>query len=201
MGMHVITETIISMGVLGVFLGMLLESAYIPIPSEVILPYAGYLVYLGHASFFSAGIAALLGSLLGAFISYEIAILGGRPLIERYGRYIFIRRHELDKADRWFAQHGDAAAFIGRLLPGVRTFISLPAGIARMRLDRFLLFSLLGALPWTALFMTIGYELGKNYRHVSAQNHLFEGFAVLVLLVWMAILFYRRKKSRTTPRP
>jgi len=199
--MHVLTETIIGMGVFGVFIGMLLESAYIPIPSEVILPYAGYLVYLGHASFLTAGLAGLGGSLLGAFISYEIAFYGGRPLVERYGRYIFIRRHELDKADLWFQRHGDAAVFIGRLLPGVRTFISLPAGVASMPIGRFLIFSLLGAIPWTVLFMAVGYELGRNWKHVSGQSHLFAAIAVLLLIVWLAILVYRRRQSHNTPRP
>lgn len=198
--MHLFTESIIGMGLLGIFFGMLLESAYIPIPSEIILPYAGYLVFLGKATFLSAGLTGLAGSLMGAFISYEIALYGGRPLVERYGRYIFIRRHELDAADRWFERHGDAAVFIGRLLPGIRTFISLPAGVARMRLGRFLVFSLLGAIPWTVLFMVIGYELGRNWKHVSGQNHVAEAIAVLVLAVWVAWIVVRRKKSQTTPR-
>ncbi len=198
--MHLFTESIIGMGLLGIFFGMLLESAYIPIPSEIILPYAGYLVFLGKATFLTAGLTGLAGSLVGAFISYEIALYGGRPLVERYGRYIFIRRHELDAADRWFERHGDAAVFIGRLLPGIRTFISLPAGVARMRLGRFLVFSLLGAIPWTVLFMVIGYELGRNWKHVSGQNHVAEAIAVLILAVWVAWIVVRRKKSRATPR-
>ncbi len=198
--MHLFTESIIGMGLLGIFFGMLLESAYIPIPSEIILPYAGYLVFLGKATFLTAGLTGLAGSLVGAFISYEIALYGGRPLVERYGRYIFIRRHELDAADRWFERHGDAAVFIGRLLPGIRTFISLPAGVARMRLGRFLVFSLLGAIPWTVLFMAIGYELGRNWKHVSGQNHVAEAIAVLILAVWVAWIVVRRKKSRATPR-
>lgn len=198
--MHLFTESIIGMGLLGIFFGMLLESAYIPIPSEIILPYAGYLVFLGKATFLTAGLTGLAGSLVGAFISYEIALYGGRPLVERYGRYIFIRRHELDAADRWFERHGDAAVFIGRLLPGIRTFISLPAGVARMRLGRFLAFSLLGAIPWTVLFMVIGYELGRNWKHVSGQNHVAEAIAVLILAVWVAWIVVRRRKSRATPR-
>jgi membrane protein DedA with SNARE-associated domain len=198
--MHLFTESIIGMGLLGIFFGMLLESAYIPIPSEIILPYAGYLVFLGKATFLTAGLTGLAGSLVGAFISYEIALYGGRPLVERYGRYIFIRRHELDAADRWFERHGDAAVFIGRLLPGIRTFISLPAGVARMRLGRFLVFSLLGAIPWTVLFMVIGYELGRNWKHVSGQNHVAEAIAVLILAVWVAWIVVRRRKSRATPR-
>lgn len=192
--MHAFTQQIIAMGLTGVFFGMLLESAYIPIPSEIILPYAGYLVFLGHASFVTAGLASLAGSLVGALISYAIALWGGRPLVERYGRYVLIRPHELDRADAWFKRHGDAAVFIGRLLPGVRTYISLPAGVAKMPIGRFLLFSLLGAVPWTILFMIIGYSLGHRWSHVSAQNHLLEAAAVLVLLAWIFLLVVRGRR-------
>ncbi len=196
--MHALAQQIIGMGLLGVFFGMLLESAYIPIPSEIILPYAGYLVFLGHATFVTAGLVSLAGSLLGALISYEIARWGGRPLVERFGRYVLIRPHELDRADAWFQRHGDAAVFIGRLLPGVRTYISLPAGVAKMSLGRFLLFSLLGAVPWTVLFMMVGYSLGHRWSHVSSQNHLLEAIAVLVLVLWVGWLVAhgRRRGSR-----
>lgn len=192
--MHAFTQQIIAMGLTGVFLGMLLESAYIPIPSEIILPYAGYLVFLGHASFVTAGLTSLAGSLVGALISYAIALWGGRPLVERYGRYVLIRPHELDRADAWFKRHGDAAVFIGRLLPGIRTYISLPAGVAKMPIGRFLLFSLLGAVPWTILFMIIGYSLGHHWSQVSAQNHLVEAAAVLVLLAWIFLLVVRGRR-------
>jgi membrane protein DedA with SNARE-associated domain len=196
--LHALAQQIIGMGLLGVFFGMLLESAYIPIPSEIILPYAGYLVFLGHATFVTAGLVSLAGSLLGALISYEIARWGGRPLVERFGRYVLIRPHELDRADAWFQRHGDAAVFIGRLLPGVRTYISLPAGVAKMSLGRFLLFSLLGAVPWTVLFMMVGYSLGHRWSHVSSQNHLLEAIAVLVLVLWVGWLVAhgRRRGSR-----
>ncbi len=199
--MHAFTQTVLNWGLSGVFVGMLLESAYIPIPSEIILPYAGYLVYIGHASFLGAGLVSLAGSLVGAFISYEIARYGGRPLVERYGRYVFIRRHELDRADRWFQRHGDAAVFIGRLLPAVRTYISLPAGVAEMPLIRFLTFSLLGAIPWTVVFMVVGYGLGKNWSHVSVQNHVVEAIAVVVLAGWAWLLWRRRSgQDKSHPR-
>ena len=199
--MHLFTESIIGMGLLGIFFGMLLESAYIPIPSEIILPYAGYLVFLGKATFLTAGLTGLAGSLVGAFISYEIALYGGRPLVERYGRYIFIRRHELDRADRWFQRHGDAAVFIGRLLPAVRTYISLPAGVAEMPLIRFLIFSLLGAIPWTIVFMIVGYGLGRNWSHVSVQNHVVEAIAVLVFVGWIGLLWrHRQGAGKSRPR-
>lgn len=198
--MHTVTQAIIGLGVVGIFIGMLLESAYIPIPSEVILPYAGYLVFLGRATFFTAGLAAVVGSLAGAFISYEIALYGGRPLVERYGRYVFIRRHELDAADRWFQRHGDAAVFIGRLLPGIRTYISLPAGVAKMPVGRFLLFSLLGAIPWTVVFLVVGYTLGDRWKHVTAQSHLVAAIAVALLLAWAIVLFVRRRSHRGRPQ-
>ena len=124
--MHLLTalaNNIVGLGVIGVLIGMFLESAAIPIPSEVILPYAGYLVAVGRAGWIEAGVAAMLGGLLGSVVSYAIAYFGGRALFSP-----LIRRHELDRAESWFRRYGDRAVFFGRLVPGVRTYISLPAG-------------------------------------------------------------------------
>lgn len=188
-----LTHHILALGVLGVFFGMMLESMFIPLPSEIILPYAGFLVASGRTSMISAVLAGLAGGLLGAWIGYEIAYFGGRALVERYGRYIGIRRHEMDRADRWFERHGDGAVFLGRLLPAVRTFISLPAGIARMHRGRFLLFTFLGALPWTVLFTYIGYTLGRNWSHITSQSHLFALIAVVLAAAWLVLIWRHRR--------
>ena len=145
-----VTVIMTATGAAGVFFMMALESACIPLPSEVILPFAGILVAQGTLSFSAALAWALAGQIAGSVVAYYAGRYGGRAFILRYGKYILLRRKELDLAERWFARYGEITAFVTRLLPGIRTFISLPAGIARMPLWRFLLYSLLGALPWTA---------------------------------------------------
>jgi membrane protein DedA with SNARE-associated domain len=180
---------------MGVFIGMFLESAYIPVPSEVILPYAGYLVYIHRASLAEAMLAGLLGGLFGAVFAYWIARYGGRPLVERYGRYLLIHQKQMDRADRWFRGHGDGAVFFGRLLPGIRTYISLPAGVAEMPLGRFVLFSLLGALPWTILFTYIGYILGKKWQNIGQLAQYFAVVVVILFIAWVAMLWRNRAKA------
>lgn len=189
-----VTQSVLALGVLGVGVGMFLESAYIPLPSEVILPYAGYLVASGRASFPEAVLAALLGGLMGAWAGYELARYGGRALVEHWGRYVGVRRHELDRAERWFRRYGDGAVFFGRLLPGVRTFISLPAGLAAMPRGRFLAFSLLGALPWTVLFTYLGYFFGQEPSRLGRYSHWFLAAVILLAAIW-AIGLWRRRRS------
>lgn len=196
--LHHITQAILALGVIGVFIGMFLESAYIPVPSEIILPYAGYLVYSHRTTMPEAMLAGLLGGMAGSLVGYWIARYGGRPLVERYGKYIAIRRHELDKAESWFQRHGDGAVFFGRLLPGIRTFISFPAGVAEMGIGRFILFSLLGALPWTVLFTYLGYAFGPRWNHLGTLTHDFLAIVVVVFLIWVAMLLKRRRKTGPT---
>lgn len=190
-----ITDAILGLGVFGVVIGMFLESAYIPVPSEIILPYAGYLVYRHQASMVSAMGAALLGGMLGAVVSYWIARWGGRAVIERWGRYVWIRAHEMDRAERWFQVRGDGAVFFGRLLPGIRTFISLPAGVAEMPFWRFFVFSLLGAIPWTVLFVYVGFVLGPQWQHVTRLSHYFLAVVAVALVIWL-VMIWRRRTSR-----
>ncbi|MDA8193172.1 MAG: DedA family protein [Thermaerobacter sp.] len=195
--LHHITAAILALGLVGVFFGMVLESAYIPLPSEIILPYAGYLVYLGRASLLGAMVAGLAGGMVGAILGWFLARYGGRPLVERYGRFVGVRRHELDRAEAWFRRHGDGAVFFGRLLPGIRTYISLPAGVAEMPLGRFVLFSLLGALPWTVLFTYVGYTLGVHWQSVAQLSHYFLAAVLMGLVVWVVVL---RAKRNNGPR-
>ncbi len=191
-------DAILALGLMGVFLGMVLESCYIPVPSEIILPYAGYLAYSGRASLPAAMAAGLAGGLFGAVIGYGIARWGGRPLVEQYGRFIGVRRHEIERADGWFQRHGDGAVFFGRLLPGVRTYISLPAGIADMPFGRFVGFTLLGALPWTVLFTYLGYRLGSSYAHLGPVSHYFLGIVGLLFIIWVILLWARSRRRRPT---
>lgn len=189
------TQAILALGVFGIFIGMVLESCYIPVPSELILPYAGYLAYSGRTSLIEAMAAGLAGGLVGAVVGYLLARFGGRPLVERYGRYIGVRSHEIDRAEAWFQRHGDGAVFFGRLLPGIRTYISLPAGIADMPFGRFILFTLLGALPWTVLFTYLGYSFGPGWKHLGGWTHYFLGAVLVLFIVWILMLFARRRAN------
>src|SRR5689334_22345976 len=142
-----IVATISTLGYAGVVLLMAVESACIPLPSEVIMPFSGYLVYTGRFNLWAVGVAGALGCVVGSWVAYFVGAYGGRRVIEKYGRYVLISRHDLDLADRWFASYGEVIVFASRLLPVVRTFIAFPAGVARMNLTRFTLYTFLGSLP------------------------------------------------------
>src|SRR5258705_7450639 len=142
-----IVATISAMGYSGVILLMAIESACIPLPSEIIMPFSGYLVSTGEMNLWAVGIAGAVGCVLGSMVAYWVGSKGGRPLIEKYGRYVLVSRHDLDMADRWFAHYGEIIVFGSRLLPAIRTFISFPAGVARMNLKRFAFSTVSGSLP------------------------------------------------------
>jgi membrane protein DedA with SNARE-associated domain len=174
---HLITDTILQYGLLAVFVLMTLESACIPIPSEITMLFGGALANAGfvasigqegrHLNFVAVGLAGTFGNLVGSWIAWGVGWRGGRPLIERWGRYVFLRKHELDRAEVWFERHGEAAVFVSRLLPVIRTFISLPAGIAEMRFVRFSVYTFLGCLPWTFALTALGYALGSQWHVVD----------------------------------
>ena len=193
-----------TIGWFGVVSIMALESANIPIPSEVTMPLAGWM--LVQAQGLSPWHAILLGGLwgavgctLGSVISYALGAWGGRPLVERYGKYILVQEEDLEKADRWFARWGDWAAFISRLLPIVRTFISFPAGVVRMSFPRFSLFSFAGSFIWCGLLALGGYYFGEHWEELRA---LMRPFDIPIALVILAALIYyvyhhvRRRKNR-----
>lgn len=178
-------------GYLGVVLAMTIESAAIPVPSELILPLAGFSVARGVPepltgaawSYWGAVIAGVTGNTLGSLVAYAVGAFGGRPLLERYGKYVLISSHDLDAADRHFKRWGDATVFFSRMLPIVRTFISVPAGIARMPLWRFTLFSVLGAIPWVMLLVWGGMVLGDHWTDLK---HSLKGLDYVVAVVIVA---------------
>src|SRR3989475_5491480 len=135
-----IVATISTLGYAGIVLLMAIESACIPLPSEVIMPFSGYLVYTGRFNLWAVGVAGAFGCVAGSLVAYWVGMYGGRPLIEKYGRYLLVSRHDLDLADRWFDRFGEVIVFTSRLLPVIRTFIAFPAGVARMNLTRFVLY-------------------------------------------------------------
>lgn len=189
-----IKEIISSLGYFGIAAGMLIESACIPLPSEIILPLAGFMAADGKINLWMANAAVALGSMIGSTIAYIVGYYGGRPFILKYGKYFFVSEEHFYKADVTFKKYGAAAVFFGRLLPVIRTFISLPAGIARMNYKKFLLYSLIGMLPWNFILIYSGYKLGSNYDTVVRP--IFKKFEYLVIiLIVLIILFFLLKSS------
>jgi membrane protein DedA with SNARE-associated domain len=190
-----------AVGYIGVMIAMTIESAMIPLPSELILPLAGFMVsdpnqiepLTGQPwSFWIVVIVATIGNTLGSLIAYAIGAWGGRPFLERYGKYMLIREHELEAADHFFARYGSATVFIGRLLPIVRTFISFPAGVARMPIGKFIVYSTLGALLWSMLLVWAGVQLGANWVTIRDMLKPFDmAIAVAVVVLFLGLLWWR----------
>jgi len=192
-----IVELISRLGYGGVILGMAIESACIPLPSEIIMPFSGYLVSRGQFDLVTVGLAGAFGNLLGSWVAYFVGYLGGRPLLEQYGRYLLIRPEDLQWADRWFSNYGEETALFSRLLPVVRTFISLPAGIARMPLWRFSLYSFLGAFPFSLGLAYVGDLLGENWKTIGPYFHRFSTAVGALLLLGALYVVWRRWSGRT----
>jgi membrane protein DedA with SNARE-associated domain len=185
-----IVATISTLGYAGIVLLMAIESACIPLPSEIIMPFSGYLVYTGRFNLWLVGVAGAFGCVVGSLVAYWVGMYGGRPLIEKYGRYVLISHHDLDLADRWFARFGEAIVFASRLLPVIRTFIAFPAGVARMNLKKFVIYTFAGSLPWCLGLAYVGQKLGEKWDKDLMLKTLFHrfdfviGIALVVLVVW-----------------
>jgi membrane protein DedA with SNARE-associated domain len=185
-----VISVISASGYLGILLLMAIESACIPLPSEVIMPFSGYLVFTGRFSLLWVATVGALGCNLGSLIAYEIGCYGGRPLVERYGSYVLLSRRELDLADHFFAKYGDATVFFSRLLPVVRTFIALPAGIARMPRLRFHIYTFVGSWPWCLGLAWIGMKLGEQWDtdpRLKMWFHRFDeiiGGVIVLAAIW-----------------
>jgi membrane protein DedA with SNARE-associated domain len=191
-----INSVIATTGYAGVLLLMAIESACIPLPSELIMPFAGYLVHQGTLNIWWVATAGAIGCNLGSLAAYEIGAYGGRPLVESYGRWILLGRHELDWADRFFQRWGYLAVFIARLLPVVRTFIALPAGISRMPRGRFHLYTFLGSWPWCLGLAWLGMKLGEHWRDLGQYFHKFDAVIGVVLLAGAAYFVYTHWQNR-----
>ena len=191
-------------GYAGVVLAMTIESAAIPLPSEIVLPFAGWMVWRGLPepltgapwSYWGAVAAGLAGNTLGSLLSYWVGRAGGRPLLERYGRYVLISHHDLEVADRWFARWGEATVLFSRMLPVVRTFISVPAGVARMPVWRFTIFSIAGALPWIALLVWGGTVLGANWVEIKRALRGLDYVVVAAVLGLVGVFLWRHLARR-----
>lgn len=178
-----IVATISAMGYSGIVLLMAIESACIPLPSEIIMPFSGYLVSRGEMTLWGVSVAGAFGCVVGSLVAYWAGMYGGRPFIEKYGRYILLSRHDLDIADRWFAKYGEIIVFVSRLLPAIRTFIAFPAGVARMNLTRFCIYTFAGSLPWCLGLAYVGQKLGEQWDKDDTLKTWFHRFDFVIGIV------------------
>lgn len=193
-----VIATISRLGYGGIVLLMAIESACIPLPSEIIMPFSGYLVHRGELHLQLVALAGAVGCVLGSLIAYALGAWGGRPLIEKYGKYVLISHHDLAIADRWFERHGDITVFLGRLLPVIRTFIAFPAGIARMPLWRFNVYTFVGSYIWSLALAWIGMKLGEHWNTLGVYFHQFDtviGLLMLAGVVWYVWRHLRHLQS------
>jgi len=185
-------------GLVAVFVLMVVESCGVPFPSEVIMPTGGLLAATGHMNLVAAIVAGAAANLVGSLIAYVLAARFGEPLLLGPGRWVGIRRHHLEIAEGWFKRWGLLAVLVGRVLPVIRTYISFPAGMARVDLARFSILTFVGALPWCAALALVGYELGKNYERVSGPVQKAAIVIALVVLVVLAIWYWRGREARSS---
>ncbi|MGH2711668.1 MAG: DedA family protein [Actinomycetota bacterium] len=198
---HLITDYLADYGYLAVFVLMVLESACIPIPSEVTMVFGGFLVSRGDLDFFWVAMLGTIGNVIGSWLAYWVGLRGGRPLLERWGKFIFLRKHELDRAEEWFERRGEMAVFVSRLLPVVRTFISLPAGVARMPFGKFTLYTFLGCLPWTFALTWAGLILGDNWETVLKYGTPISWAIAIGLVAFVAWWLVRRARAKRAEHP
>lgn len=196
-----ITHVIDVGGYAGIVALMSIESACIPLPSEIVLPFAGYLVFLGHFNLLLVATAGAVGCNLGSVVGYWIGAKGGRPLVERYGKWVLMSRHDLDRMTRFFARYGAITVLLARLMPVVRTFIAFPAGIAKMSQVRFHIYTFVGSWPWCFVLAYVGMKLGEKwhtdprFEQVFHRFHLAVEMGLLALLVWFVWAHFNRNRE------
>lgn len=197
--MDTLLQLMESYGYAAMFIAMVLENANIPIPSEVILGFAGFLISQNIFSFWPTVVIACAAGVVGSIISYWLGSYGGRPLLLKYGKYIFFNEKKFSMAEKMFNRYGGAAVLICRCLPGVRTFISFPAGVARYPFGKFVLFTIIGTIPWTLLLVWAGSVLGSHWKDLIQYNHIFLIAVVVfcaVIAVWFLWTRYRRRPAK-----
>ena len=195
-------DVVAQMGLLGVFLLMVAESACLPIPSEATMLFAGFNVAQGEYSLFMATFVGVTANVVGSWIAYAIGYFGRVDLIEKHGRKVFIKPHHLKWADDWFERYGDATVFFSRMLPIIRTFISLPAGVARMPFGRFTILTTIGCIPWVFMLVFIGKQAGEQWENWKDSLHYID-YAVIAAIfigaIWWFVRYRRRRSSAEAP--
>ncbi len=191
---NLIVGTISALGYPGVVLMMGIESACIPLPSEIIMPFSGYLVYTGRFNLWAVSAAGAAGCVLGSLVAYYAGMWGGRPFIEKYGRYVLISLHDLNVADRWFARRGELIVFASRLLPVIRTFIAFPAGVAKMNLSRFVVYTFVGSFPWCLGLAYVGQKLGEQWdKNDTLKTWFHRSDFVIGIIGVLAVVWWVRR--------
>lgn len=193
-----IMGVISSLGYAGIVLLMAIESACIPLPSEIIMPFAGFLVFKGEMTLWGVALAGAVGCVIGSIPAYYLGMYGGRPLVEKYGKWVLISHHDIRLADSWFEKHGEIIIFIGRLLPAVRTFIAFPAGIARMNMTKFVSYTFIGSLIWCWLLAYAGMKTGEHWESLKVYFHQFH--IVLVVAGVVFVVWYVTRHIRAIRR-
>lgn len=188
-----ITQVISSIGYAGVFALMALESAAMPVPSEVVMPFAGYLAYQGVFDLILISIVGASGCMAGSVLSYFVGLYGGRPFVDKYGKYILLDHRHLELAEKWFDKYGDKAVFFTRLLPVLRTFISLPAGMGRYNFKKLVLLSFIGSLPWCFALAYVGYNLGPHWKDIIGFFNELD-IIIVAAMILLAFYFWKFKK-------
>lgn len=175
-----------TMGYGGIILLMAIESACIPLPSEIIMPFAGFLVFKGEMTLWGVALAGAIGCVVGSIPAYYLGLYGGRPLVEKYGKWVLISAKDLDWADKAFDRHGEIIIFIGRLLPAVRTFIAFPAGVARMNMPKFIIYTFVGSLIWCWLLAYAGFKTGEHWESLKVYFHEFHFVLIVAGVIFLA---------------
>jgi membrane protein DedA with SNARE-associated domain len=190
-----IIGVISSMGYGGIVLLMAIESACIPLPSEVIMPFSGFLVFKGEMSLLYVALAGAVGCVVGSIPAYYLGMFGGRPLVEKYGKWVLVSHRDLELADHWFTHYGEIIIFIGRLLPVVRTFIAFPAGIARMNMGKFVIYTFTGSYIWCWVLAYAGMKAGQNWEGLKVYFHEFH-YVIAAAFAIFAVWYVRRHFKR-----
>lgn len=196
---EIIVEFIQNTGYWSVFILMILESMVAPVPSEAVMPFAGFLIADGKFTFTAVIFISTLGSIVGSLISYYIGAWGGRPLVERFGKYLFLNKHHLDLTEQYFKKKGDATIFISRFIPIVRHLISIPAGMGKMNVLKFCIYTILGAGLWNAFLTYMGYILRDNWAEVMKYSHTIDIIVLVILIIgtiYIILKFYQNIKKR-----
>ncbi len=188
-----IIQTISNSGYLGIFFLMVAESALIPIPSEVIMPFSGYLVSTGKFNFVLVIIAGSIGNLVGSLIAYAVGVYLGRGFVLRYGKYVLLKKSHLELAESYFKKYGDRSTFISRLLPVIRTYVSLPAGTAKMNLKRFSAFTLIGSIIWNGALTFVGLKLGQEWDSIRKYSSYFDVLVITAVIIVIVIYIKKRR--------
>ncbi|MEM7824742.1 MAG: DedA family protein [Candidatus Aenigmatarchaeota archaeon] len=191
---RLITSFISQIGYIGVFFLMVLESALIPIPSEVIMPFSGFLVSTGEINLLYVLIAGVIGNLVGSVITYYLGLSIGRTFVLRYGKYLLIDENHLELAESWFRKFGDKIILVSRNLPAVRTYISLPAGISKMNVFKFAIYTLIGSVPWNFALLYSGVLLGKNWETVLRYTTILDGIVIAIIII--LVIWWLRKRIK-----